>query len=337
VSLAGAELAMRRVLPWLLPRAESASAESGLPLGWFESRQRTLLARSPRPDLVVIGDSFVETGEWKGGWIEELRRAAHLRVEVFGSGGACPSQYWYVFDHLRRAGLTAPVLVVLYIGNDFSEEAAWATLGSDRTGYRAARKKLVADPARPTFYPCFAIEPRGPAHRFHQLLERDSALYRALQVAAKGRAPERMMMDRCDKAPWAERVAGRLFFLLRHDPMLNPGDLTIRRAHEDVLAGFGRHRNDPGLLVAPVLDREETCSAVHGRPVYRAAAFADRLRGLGLRVLDANAVMARACAEEDLYAPDGHWNRRGHQVFARALTPLLAQAGLGAAPLGHVQ
>jgi hypothetical protein len=71
------------------------------------------------------------------------------------------------------------------------------------------------------------------------------------------------------------------------------------RASEAAGAGerpswFRRHGDDRGLLVAPVLDLEETCSAVHGRPIYRAAAFIERIRRLAIRVLDANPVMADA-------------------------------------------
>ena len=76
--------------------------------------------------------------------------------------------------------------------------------------------------------------------------------------------------------------------------------------------------------------REEQCRAVHGRTIASATPITERLRGLGLRVIDPNAAFARRCAREpSIYLPDGHWNALGHRFFAGQMRDSLAALGIG--------
>src|SRR5262249_52274683 len=93
-----AELAMRRARPWLLPEQKSRADADGLPL-WLKHATKAL--RTWPPDLVIIGDSFVGTGDKYPGWIEQLRRSTGRRIAAFGLPGGCPSEYWLVLDRLR--------------------------------------------------------------------------------------------------------------------------------------------------------------------------------------------------------------------------------------------
>jgi hypothetical protein len=288
---------------------------------------------------VFIGDSFVDTGNLGStGWINRLRDTTGRRFGALGVSGGCPSQYWFMLDHLRRAGIDAPVVLVLYVGNDFADEAIWSGMGADadRSPYLFGRAMFLADASRPTYWPCLdALALPGARARMEAALQRHSALYRATLVAgARIRsllggqtqgAAEQLMIERCDKPPFAEWANERLFFFHHHDATLTQDNPEIAGARAAILRALTARKDDPNLSVAVVLDREETCAAVHGHSVERAAPFIDEVRSVGYRVLDPNPDMTAACAQRQLYLPDGHWNPDGHAVFASAMRRLLTE------------
>ncbi len=332
-------LAAEQALRWLEPELRPIgdikfSPESGLVEGWFETRLRAL--RESPPDVVFIGDSFVDTGNHGAGWITRLRDTTGRRFEALAVGGACPSQYWFMLDHLRRAGIDAPVVLVLYVGNDFYDEAIWSGMRADRSPYLISRAFHLADASRPSFWPCLnAFALPGRLDRMKSTLQRHSALYRAalitgarLRSLSTGQTrgvAEQLMIERCDKPPFAEWANARLFFFRHHDATLSQDNPEIAAARAAILRDLTARKDDPNLSVAVVLDREETCAAVHGRSVERAAPFIDEVRSVAYRVLDPNPDMTAACAQRELYLPDGHWNPDGHAVFADAMRRLLTE------------
>ncbi len=247
--------------------------------------------------------------------------------------GACPSQYWLMSDAVRRAGLNVPIVVVLFIGNDFADESVWASVGSDRSRYDAARLDYYSDPALPSYWPFFQIRPEfdRPLARMAYGLRRRSALYRASLLALGGAYGEegvsRFMGAECDRAPWAERVGDRFFFFRHHDASVNTRDRPVADAQASILDTLVQ-RKMHDIVIAPVLDREESCAGFHGRPIIPAAPFIDALREQGLKVLDANPDLAGECAQRQLFVPDGHWNTEAQDVFSRSLRRLLIQEGL---------
>ena len=328
----GAEALMRWAAPWLVPGASGYSRQTGLPFGWLE-REMAALRQSP-PELVFVGDSFVLSGLQPRGWISTLRQLTGRSIGGLGANGACPSQYWLMSDAVRRAGLNCPILVVLFIGNDFADESVWASLGPDRSLYEAARLDNYSDPALPSYWPCFQIRPEldRPLARMAHGLRRRSALYRASLLAIGGAHDEegvaRFMSTECDRAPWAERVGDRLFFFRQHDASVNARNKSIADAQASILDALVQRKVHGNLFIAPVLDREESCAGFHGRAVIPAAPFIESLRAKGLTVLDANPEIARECAERQLFVPDGHWNTEAQDVFSRSLRRLLIQEGL---------
>ncbi len=331
LSTLGAEAALRWAVPWLVPGASGYSRQTGLPSGWLEQSVEDL--RQGAPELVFVGDSFVLSGLQPRGFISTLRQLTGRRIGGLGANGACPSQYWLMSDAVRRAGIDVPIVVVLFIGNDFADEAVWASLGPDRSFYEPARLDHYSDPARPSYWPCFQVRPGldRPWARMTHALQRHSALYRASRLALGGAFGEegvaRYMRAECDRAPWAERVGDRLFFFRQHDASVDPRDTSLADAQASILDALAK-RVDSRFYIAPVLDREESCAGFHGRTVNLAAPFIEKLRARGLKVLDANPELARACAERQLFVSDGHWNMDGQDVFSQALLPLLSQEGL---------
>lgn len=324
-----AEAVMRWSMPWLAPGGAGYSRESGLPVGWLEGELTALRERPP--ELIFVGDSFVLSGLQPAGFISNLVRLTNRPIAGLGVNGASPSQYWFMCDAVRRAGLKAPIVVLLYIGNDLADESVWTSVAPDRTQYESARIEYYSDPAQPTYWPCFQIRPElsRPLARADYALRRHSALYRA-SLLALGRSSQednlaRYMTAQCDRAPWAERVGDRLFFFRLHDAMVNPGSAPLAAARASILDAL-RQRKD--LAIAPVLDREEACAGVHGRAVLAVAPFIEGLRAQGQKVLDTNPDLVRECMEHQLFLPDGHWTAEGHRVFARSLLPLLVTDGL---------
>jgi len=315
----------RLAMPELVPRGSSPA--TGMPVGAVERAARACAAE--RPDVVVIGDSFVETGaRMPGGWVERVR-AGGVRVAAIGFSAICPSQYFALLDAVRGEGVRAPAVLVLYLANDLVEEALWSRLGSDRSRFPEARHDYFADPDRPSFFPCLSRETRG----LGRFLGETSVLYRATVLAtglprlSGPKDPVEQLRafqeERCGQPPWAERVGGRIFFFRLHEAV--SGDEVAAEGRTDVLKVVHDRGREPGLAFVALLSREENCRSFHGRPVTAQAPLIGELRALGASVYDPNPAFQGRCKGEELYLPDGHWNLAGHTLFAEQMLPHLAE------------
>lgn len=336
VCLGGLEWGLRLARPWLLPERAERSQDLGLPRQ-AQAKRLAEIERS-RPELVFIGDSFVESGLGPRGFVSHLGRVTSLRLGVLGFSSACPSQYFLLFDRLRASGSQALAVVLLYLGNDLFDEALWARDEGHAAGYLDRRRAAYADPAQPQFWPCLAGSPSG----WRGWLQERSALWRTfVLLAGRGHrselgAPGGFMERQCDQPPWSERVRGRLFFFRSHEALLDPASPDTRLGLERITAGLEARRGR-GLVVVPVFDREENCGAFHGRDVRRAAALVEQWRASGLDLVDPNPPFAERCGQTELYLPDGHWNPAGQRLLARALQerllrPRFPGAALSPAP-----
>jgi hypothetical protein len=241
--------------------------------------------------------------------------------------GACPSQYFILLDRLRAEGIDAPVVMVIYIGNDLFDEGLWASLGEDKSGYLAARGKALNDPTTPEFWPCLdGRRTLGGWFSDH------SALYRALffakyKVESRFSKPKpeqtqdekfliEMMDAKCDKPPHSERIKGRLFFFREHEAQLDLSDPLVREGRERVARLIQTRCREKNLTIVLALTREENSVAFTGRVVTPAAPFIDEMRKTCPDIIDPNPAFAAAAAERDLYLPDAHWNTAGGRLMA---------------------
>jgi len=346
VSLLLLELGLRALVPKLRPDDPRSATELGLPRAGLDEKFREVARTAPA--LVVIGDSYVETGDEPEGWVSCLRQASGRKIVAFGFQGACPSQYFWILDELRRRGTLAPVLVTLYLGNDFTDEGVWAGMGKpDHADYLNVRRAHYDDPRSPFFFPCMTpaeAQERGLRALGEEV--RRSATYRAATLAkdqlkaklsSKAADPLEMspaqreallieVMDgRCQRPPWTETIDGRLFFIRHHEALMRQPDPVNDEGRRRTIALLKDHQRDPSLAVAVILDREENCRAVHGRPVTAAGPFIGEVRGLGLTVFDPNPELQTGCREENIYLPDGHLNQAGHRVLGLSALAYLGE------------
>lgn len=336
------EVSMRLAYPYLLPQDVEYTKDFGVPKEEFERKIAAL--KKAQPDFVVIGDSFVETGSLPFGWILKLEAQTGKRFFELGFSGLGPTQYFHLLERVRREGIKAPVIILFYIGNDFCDEGLWASLGKDKSGYYDARIKLLSNPEGPLFWPCLDLPNKS-------WLTRHSAIYRTAVLGSikvksllarlsppKGTPANSVVevplawnegqiaswMDcQCGKTPYAERVGERLFFFPAHEAMVNPQAPLIQAGRERILQLLRQHRQEPNLIIAVTLDREEHSQAFHGRPLTPAAPFISQMIETGVNLFDPNQAFILESKKHSLYLPDGHWDGKGHQLFARELQKYL--------------
>ena len=325
------EAGLRLFCPYLLPGSLTYTRELGLPEDIFKNKWSLLKGRPY--DLIIIGDSYVDTGTTPVGWITRLRQATGKRILDLGFSGAAPGQYFGLLDRLRRQGIKTPVMIVLYIGNDFTDEAIYARLGADKTAYFQGRYDVISNPESPLFSASVDLPP-------WLWLSNHLAIYRAGQifwgsvksyneaVSSSGGVwredwLRRFMHQRCNKPPWAEPVGGRLYYFRAHDAMVDPALPDVQLGQRRILELLRAHRADPGLTVCAVLDREEVSEGVHGRRVAHAAPFIHKMRETGVKVLDSNQAFVKASRATDLFYADCHWNSDGHALFSAEIKRML--------------
>ena len=197
-----------------------------------------------------------------------------------------------MLDRGRRAGIDAPVVLVLYVGNDFADEAIWSGMDADRSYYidqpRVPLARCLATLLLALLRP---FRSAGQVARMEAALQRQSALYRAALIAGAGigtpaRAAERqgaaeqLMIERCDKPPFAG-VGKRTPVLTSpsrrdRDPGQSRDSSSTRAA---ILRALTARKDDPGSeRDGRPGASEETCAAVHGHSVERVAPFIDEVR-----------------------------------------------------------
>lgn len=325
ICLAALEIAVRQ-LNWL-PADDAAAfdAATGLPQKALEEKLRGL--RFANPDLVVIGDSYVETGDLEGGWVGLLEDTLGRDVFALGFSGAAPSQYAALYRKVRAAHASVPIVVVLYLGNDLVDEAVWRTTGPDKSTYLSNRRARLGDAEWDAFWPCYdASSGTGwLARRLDVYSEFVQVAYNRVRASLAGmdkwEAIARLQRSRCTNADYTTIADGHLFFVRHHEAVVGPemqSSMTALLAEVlQPLAG------DPDVVVAVLYDREQACRKLHGSDITSAAPVADSLRSVGLRVMEFGDVFAEACTREYPYLPDGHWNATGHLIFAKTLASRL--------------
>lgn len=313
------ELAVRQ-LGWLSSYDPGNFDQStGLPAARLE--QKLMELRAGDADVIFIGDSFVETGELEGGWLQLLRKDFKGKLFGLGFSGASPSQYAFLLDRARQLNKSSVIVLIIYVGNDLMEHIIWQSTENDGHNYMAVRHSYFSDPSSAVFWPCFDLSGNDGwlSQRFVtyrnliQLLS--NKLYARAADLDRWEELARLQRSRCAKPPFAEEFGGRLFFFRDHEALVGP------EARDRTLAAladlFRPVVSDKRVAFVVLFDREENCRNFHGRNVASARAVIGALVSLGLDVLNPNDVFAAACSERDLYLPDRHWNGAGHAVFAQ--------------------
>lgn len=321
------EAVVRRQMPYLLPKRSDYDRETGLAIRTVDLKLNAI--KQQPPDYVLIGDSHVETGGIPGGWISSLNEMTGKKFADFGVAGSCPSQYFILLERLRKEGISAPAIMLIYVGNDFFDEGLWASLGPDKSGYLEARGNALKNPASRQFWPCM-----DDRFSLGAWLADHSALYRAFffakyklqsKLARDQPAPtpeenetmlNKLMNARCDKPPHSERIGGRLFFFDQHEAQIDPrepyvGD-GIHRVRELILSRC----KEQNLRILLVATREETSVKFHHREVTRIQPFIDEMKVVCPAILDPNAAFVEAAVTTDLFLPDSHFNIAGGRLLA---------------------
>lgn len=307
-----------------LAASSHADPASGIAAAWLEQKWAAL--KDARPDVVFIGDSFVETGEIEGGWVRRLQESGRNGFAL-GYAGAAPGQYVELYRRARGAGYEGSIAIVVYLGNDLEDEIVWRQTG-DKTRYMDARRAHLSNPATPLFWPCYedsadrrsAVRRRLSLYKHLFTVSTSGAVSKALGVSTWD-SMESLMRKRCSRAPYAEIVNDRVFFFRHHDALLMRA--TAGGSLEPFVRTFEPLVADTRVVIVSVFSREENCRGFHGRSVASARPVVERLRAMGLRVVDPNERFARSCGERFPYLPDGHWNEAGHALFADAMSEAL--------------
>lgn len=327
ITLVLAEAVVRQRMPYLLPRRSDYMKENGLPFRSVNLKLKNI--KEQKPDYVLIGDSHVESGQIPGGWISSLNQMTGKGFIDLAISGSCPSQYFVLLDRLRTEGITTPVVMVIYIGNDFFDDGLWNSLGDDKSGYLEARGNALNDPSSRQFWPCL-----DGRFTWGAWFSNHFALYRALSFAKykvqakfsggeKTTTPEEnekalteMMGARCTKPPHSELIGGRLFFFDEHEAQLDPREPYVGEGMERVRKLILDHCGDANLRLVLVATREETSANFHHRVVTRVQPFIDEMKSRCPSIIDPNAAFAEAAMKEELYLPDSHFNLAGGRVLA---------------------
>lgn len=339
-----AEAALRRTFSWLYPVPSAYSRSVGVP---ENSLDRKMAAVSPKTRIVFIGDSFTETGEDVGpvgsGWGHLLQENTLGEVRLIGFSATGPAQYLRILDGLRLHGYSGSVVLVLYLGNDFYEQALWDRLNlsspfADASVWPLYRQSIRPAPSGvPSFpSPCWVAGSSGTRRRdvkglTPEVLKR-TALYRAYLIARNAmtnwfKGPEGVRSNLASflrqscLGPGSREIRGRLFFEETRPPELVS---FVRSGGASVIQLLRQRKQDLNLMIAIVRTREDICKSFHGFSVTSYDDEVKAVKAIGLPVLDPSPVFSAACLKNELYLPDGHWNAAGHALFAEAMSHLIA-------------
>jgi hypothetical protein len=333
ISFVLGELALRSFYPELLENYEKLNSE-GPPENSLSDF--LLEIRENKPDLVVIGDSFVDTGMEEGGWVEELKSSTKLTISAFGLGGCSPYHYFSVYDHVRAVDPDVPILILLYIGNDLVDESILQSIAPRYERYFDVRYEIFSTGRRQPYFPCF--EPTevagGPIQtRIVRALQRHFIAFKLATVAAfriKELASsfsvdggqdtiEDMAAYQCYRPPHSVMVNGRVFFFELHDFSVDPTSISNKESELKIRRYLVERAHDKNLMLAVALSREEVCKEFHKVPVKEAKGLINQFAGIGLQMVDPNPIFSEECLSKELYLPDGHWNHLGHKLFAEII------------------
>jgi hypothetical protein len=128
-------------------------------------------------------------------------------------------------------------------------------------------------------------------------------------------------LRRSCEGPGVHEVDGRLFF---EDEQVAGGESFSEKGAELVVELLRARKSDPKLSLVLVRTREDTCRAVHRLSARSYDVEVEAIRRVGIPVLDPSSAFSAACLKTELYLPDGHWNARGHELFAATVRQLVA-------------
>jgi len=325
------ELALRWLHPELLEENLNAEGLPGDTLSDFLSE-----IRENKPQLVVIGDSFVDTGMSAGGWVEELRSVTKLTISAFGLSGASPYHYFSVYNHVRAVDPSVQILVLFYIGNDLVDETILQSIAPRYNRYFDLRYEIFSDDRHQPYYPCLEpseVEGVPIGMRILNFLRRhfiafklaSLAVYRIKEIASSSDAEgdrhpiQDLAAHQCYRPPHSVMIKDRLFFFDLHDFSVDPNSAGNKESEFRIRSYLIERSQDKNLILAIALSREEVCEGFHKVPVKEAKGLIDQFAGIGLKVIDPNPLFSEECLSKELYLPDGHWNYRGHKLFAEII------------------
>jgi len=333
ISFVLGELALRSFYPELLESYGKLNSE-GLPENSLSDF--LLEIRENKPHLVVIGDSFVDTGMEEGGWVEELKSSTKLRISAFGLGGASPYHYFSVYDHVRAVDLDVPILILLYIGNDLVDESILQSIAPRYDRYFDVRHEVFSSGRQQPYFPCFEpsdVEGVPIQTRILRFLQRHFiafkvstlAVYRIKEIASSFEVDggQHTIQDiasyQCYRPPHSVMANGRLFFFELHNFSVDPNSISNKESEFRIRRYLAERAHDKNLTLAIALSREEVCEEFHKVPVKEAKGLINEFEGIGLQMIDPNPLFSEECLSEELYLPDGHWNDLGHKLFAEII------------------
>lgn len=298
-------------------------------------------------DLIAIGDSFVQTGT--DGWIC-LMEMKGWKVLNLGTGGACPSMYWQTFKEIEpQLKPDQLVLVLLYVGNDFTDETLWQKL-KVKENYHAARAALYFR-SNDLFWPYAHVDPpevRTPWRSFRKqsatlkvlsilryaiylrlriqtsspppsTMDRYMQVYKIHGLERQNQLLEEILNQNITQKQNVFRKKGRIFFLRHHDATAYDASEENKAVAAHILEMVRTLKNWRNVVIVPILDREEIGIRFHHQALRKNAPFVDLLKKVDSNVMDTNPLFENEFLMKNLYLPDGHWNLEEHKLFADAL------------------
>lgn len=299
-----------------------------------------------RYNLIAIGDSFVQTGA--DGWIRFLEMKG-WKVLNLGSGGACPSMYLQTFKEIEpQLKKNQTVLMLLYIGNDFTDESVWESL-KNKEQYRPTRDKLYFR-SNYVYWPY--AETDLEKRRYWQSLKKRSAflkvlgilkysiylrlqkqpetpppstmdrymqVYKITDLERQNHLLEEILEENISQKQNVFKTNGRTFFVRHHNATAFDVSEANKAAAMHILEMVGSLKNSRNVFIVPLLDREEIGISFHHQPTRKNASFVEQLKKVNPNVIDINPAFENEFPKKNLYLVDGHWNPEGHKLFAASL------------------
>jgi hypothetical protein len=300
---------------------------------------------SGTPRVLALGDSFVEAFMVDDAHTVTSRLEAHLtergcRTEVLNGGTvgySTDQEYLFYRDEGRKY---APDVVVLFV---YHNDIPYLPV-EDYTGYPKPRLDFSAQPPVVVNQPVPPYEPKAvtaapapPEEEYSHLLEFVKQGLEGTSARTYNRLAALGLWEPLRKLPMNDEL--RLYQVpeLGHlRPAWSTFTYTVQTLARDVAGAGGR------LVVAYVPSRMEVNESVWqltearygvGGIGFQRTAVADRIRHItgriGVPMIDLTPPLhaAEGFFTPTYFATDSHWNARGQDVAARALSDFLAGGG----------
>jgi hypothetical protein len=300
-------------------------------------------------DLIAIGDSFVEQGKFNG-WQTMLEHKG-WKILNLGQSSTCPSQYFEVYNRLSNKLVNSKqkVLIVLYIGNDFADEAIWQSL-KDKTQYFLERNEVYFSKSSEVFWPY--AKPRLSLGALSERIGRHSELIRVLtyiktniliyylektqsdndlllpEYKVRLLAQDQILAEFLNSNLNEEHVVktkDNVFFVQHHNATSFEFNDVNKNAAQNILNMIRSIREHRNVYILPILSREEIGVSFHKRSIYKNEKFIEELKEVNSNVIDINPQFVDLFKKMNLYLPDGHWNTAGNYLFSQLVEMLILQ------------